>query len=576
VRNIVRVNTRTGENRTTPCSEDELRWGGRSFIAHLMLREVRPTCDALGRENTLIVASGWLGDTLVTTAGRCSVGGKSPLTGGVKEANVGGEPGRQLARLGLRALVLEDAPEKPEPRVLWIGKGKCELLPAPELHRAEVAETFERLRDKFGEHAGFFCLGPAGEMGLMGAAVATTDGAGVQARFAARGGLGAVMGAKGIKAIVVDDTGVQPEPAHDPAALGAANKELWQILRDDPKTQNRHDFGTPAVLSICDSLGVLPTRNFQSGHFEEFEAISGERVAELILGRGGEAERGVPCVRGCLIQCSNRFADAAGKTLVASLQYENLGLLGSNCGIGDVDEVARINHLCNQVGVDTIETGAAIGVAMEAGVIPFGDAKGAKDLVRQIGQGTPLGRVLGSGVVVTGRVLGVRRVPAIKGQAIPAYDPRSLKGIGVTYATSPMGADHTAGNALEMAKTLDQKKPDGQVAASLRLQVRGALLDSLGVCLFIRPAFVKNPDLMARLLNARYGWSLSYGDVQRMGLTCLEMERDFNRLAGVPDERCDVPEFMRTEPLPPFNTVFDVPREEMQGIWDVKLPEGVF
>jgi aldehyde:ferredoxin oxidoreductase len=375
---------------------------------------------------------------------------------------------------------------------------------------------------------------------------------------------------------VVDDTRVQPEPAHDAAGLGGANKELWQILRDDPKTQNRHDFGTPAVLAICDSLGVLPTRNFQTGHFEEFEAISGERVAELIVGRGGEAERGIPCVRGCLIQCSNRFADPEGKTLVASLQYENLGLLGSNCGIGDVDEVARLNHLCNQVGVDTIETGAAIGVAMEAGVIPFGDAKGAMDLVRQIGQGTPLGRILGSGVVVTGRVFGVRRIPAIKGQAIPAYDPRSLKGIGVTYATSPMGADHTAGNALEMAKTLDQKKPDGQVAASLRLQVRGALLDSLGVCLFVRPAFVKNPDLMARLLNARYGWSLTYGDVQQMGRKCLEMERDFNRLAGVPDERCDVPEFMRSEPLPPFNTVFDVPREEMQGIWDMKLPEGVF
>jgi len=576
VRNIVRVNTRTGEIRVTPCSEDELRWGGRSLIAHLMLREVRPTCDALGRENKLIVASGWLGDTVVTTAGRCSVGGKSPLTGGVKEANVGGEPGKQLARLGVRALVLEDAPEKPEPRVLWIGKDKCEILSAPELRGAEVKETFDLLRRRFGEAIAFFCIGPAGEMCLGAAAIATTDRTGAQARFAARGGLGAVMGSKGIKAIVFDDSGAHPERAQDPEGLTEAGRELWQILHDDPKTQNRHDFGTPAVLSICDSLGILPTRNFQTGHFEEFEAISGERVADLIVGRGGEGERGLLCVRGCNIQCSNVFPDSQGKTLVASLQYENIGLLGSNCGIGDVDEVARINHLCNQVGVDTIEAGAAIGVAMEAGVIPFGDAKGAKDLVQQIGQGTTLGRVLGNGVVITGRVFGVRRVPAVKGQAMPAYDPRSLKGIGVTYATSPMGADHTAGNALEMAKTLDQKKPDGQVAISLRLQVRAALLDSLGVCLFIRPAFVKNPALMARLLNARYGWSLTYGDVQQMGLKCLEMERDFNRLAGVPDERCDVPEFMRTEALPPFNTVFDVPREEMKRIWDVKLPEGVF
>jgi aldehyde:ferredoxin oxidoreductase len=573
---MVRVNTRTGEIRVTPCSEDERRWGGRGLIAHLMLSEVRPTCDPLGRENKLIVAAGWLGDSMVTTAGRCSVGGKSPLTGGVKEANVGGVAGVKMARLGIRVLVLEDAPEKLNPRVLWIGKDKCELLAAPDLHMTEVGQAFQLLRERFGDQAGFFCIGPAGEMALGGAAIATTDQTGVQARFAARGGLGAVMGAKGIKAIVIDDTGVVPEPPHDAAALGTANRELWQILKDDPKTQNRHDYGTPAVLSICDTLGILPTRNFQTGHFEEFEAISGERVAELIVGRGGESERGLPCVRGCLIQCSNRFADADGKTLVASLQYENLGLLGSNCGIGDVDEVARLNHLCNEVGVDTIETGAAVGVAMEAGVIPFGDSAGAKDLVRQIGKGTPLGRVLGSGVVITGKVLGVRRVPAIKGQAIPAYDPRSLKGIGVTYATSPMGADHTAGNALEMAKVLDQKQPDGQVAASLRLQVRGVLLDSLGVCLFIRPAFVKDPNLIPRLLNARYGWSLTFADVRKLGLDCLTMEREFNRLAGVSDELCDVPEFMRTEPLAPFNTVFDVPREEMKRIWDVQLPEGVF
>ena len=576
MRNIVRVNTRTGEIRVTSCSEEERRWGGRALVAYLMLNEVRPTCDPWGSENKLIVAAGWLGDTTVTTAGRCSVGGKSPLTGGVKEANVGGAAGSKLARLGVRALILEDAPQTPEPRILWIGTDKCELRPAPDLRGAETGRTVQVLRERFGADVGVFCIGPAGEMGLGGAAVATTDQTGVQARFAARGGLGAVMGVKGIKAIVVDDAGVTPERGHDPAALGTANKDLWQILRDDPKTQNRHDFGTPAVVALCDTLGVLPTRNFRTGHFEAFEAISGERVAELIVGRGGQGERGLPCVRGCLIQCANNFPDLAGKTLVASLQYENIGLLGSNCGIGDVDEVARINHLCNQVGVDTIETGAAIGVAMEAGVIPFGDAEGAKDLVRQIGQGTTLGRVLGSGVVITGRVVGVRRVPAIKGQAIAAYDPRSLKGIGVTYATSAMGADHTAGNALEMAKVLDQKKPDGQVAVSLRLQVRAALLDSLGVCLFIRPAFVKDPNLMPRLLNARYGWALTYADVQQMGLDCLHMERDFNRLSGASDEHCDVPEFMRAEPLPPFNTVFDVPREEMQRIWDVQLPAGVF
>jgi aldehyde:ferredoxin oxidoreductase len=327
---------------------------------------------------------------------------------------------------------------------------------------------------------------------------------------------------------------------------------------------------------VANEIGILPTRNFSAGQFEKAEEIAGERVAEVIAERGGEGRSGTPCVRGCVIQCCNIFPDPSGKKAVASIQYESIALLGPNCGIGDLDDIAELNDLCNKVGVDTIETGAAIGVAMEAGIIPFGDAKGAKDLIRQIGQGTSLGRSLGNGVVVTGKVLGIRRVPAVKGQAIPGYDTRSLKGIGVTYATSPMGADHTAGNALEMAKTLDQKKKEGQVEASLRLQLRAALLDSLGVCLFIRPAFVKNPNLLARLLNARYGWSLTFADVRKLGLDCLAMEREFNRRAGVSDELCDVPEFMRTEPLTPFNTVFDVPREEMKRIWDMQLPEGVF
>jgi aldehyde:ferredoxin oxidoreductase len=362
--------------------------------------------------------------------------------------------------------------------------------------------------------------------------------------------------------------------------LAAAARQAAAILRADPKTDNRHNFGTPAVLALCNSLGILPTRNFREGRFEHADAISGEMIAELIDRRGpasgGQARRGLPCVQGCIIACSNIFADPSGKTTVASLQYENIGLLGSNCGIGDVDAIAELNQLCNQSGIDTIEGGAAIGVAMEAGLLDFGDAAGAKDLLRQVGRGTPLGRIIGSGVVTTGRVLGVRRIPAVKGQAMPAYDPRSLKGIGVTYAMSPMGADHTAGNALETARSHDPLSREGQVALSFRLQIRGAILDSLGVCLFIRPVFVKDPQLAARLLNARHGWNWSYRDVRALGLACLKAEREFNARAGVPEWNCDVPEFMRTEPLPPHGSLFDVDWEEMKKIWEVQLPEDVF
>lgn len=573
---ILTVNTRTGDIHVSTCTEEERGWGGRSFIAHHLLVHTDPACEPLGRRNPLIIASGLLGDTAVTTAGRLSVGAKSPLTGTVKEANVGGAVGRKVARLGIKAVILEDAPDEPHSRILMVRKEGAELVDAPELARQSTRATLWTLRERFGERVGAMCIGPAGEMRLTAAMLATTDDTGVQLRVAGRGGLGAVMGSKGVKAIVFDDAGARPEKPFDPRGLAAAARDVVAILKADPKTDNRHNFGTPAVLMLCNTLGILPTRNFREGRFERAEDISGEIIAEHIDNRAGEARRGLPCVPGCTIACANIFADPSGKTTVASLQYENIGLLGSNCGIGDVDAVAEMNDLANEVGIDTIEAGAAIGVAMEAGILPFGDAEGAKDLLRQVGKGTPMGRILGSGVATTGRVLGVRRIPAIKGQAIPAYDLRSLKGIGVTYAMSAMGPDHTAGNALETANTQDPLARTGQVAVSLRLQIRAAILDSLGVCLFIRPAFVKDPPLAARLLNARYGWHWTFGDVRTMGLECIRAELEFGRRAGVNEAMCDVPEFMRTEPLPPHNSVFDVDRDEMRHIWEMRLPEDVF
>ncbi len=573
---IVRVNTKTGEILKQKADGEESLWGGRLLVAKVLLREVPPTCDPLGRGNKFIVAPGLLGDTNVTTSGKFSIGGKSPLTFGAKEADVGGEAGKKLANLGIKALILEDLPEKPSCGVLKITAEKCELLSRPELARLTVSSTIAALRESFGKEAGLLCIGPAGELKLAAAGVASAGPQDIQVRYGARGGLGAVMGAKGIKAIVVDDTGAAPAAAHDQDLLKESAKTLAQMILADPKTENRHTLGTPAVLLMCNELGILPTRNFSSGRFEQAEAISGETIALLIKERGGEGRAGTPCVRGCVISCSNVFPDAAGKKIVASIQYENIALLGSNLGIGDIDEIARLNDLCNQVGVCAIETGAAIGVAMEAGIVPFGDAQGAKDLIGQIGQGSFLGRILGSGAAVAGRVLGVRRVPAIKGQGIPAYDPRSLKGNGVTYITSPMGADHTAGNALETAKTVDPLGTKGQVETSRRLQIRAAILDTMGLCLFTRPAFVKRPDLFALILKGRYGWDYTYAHVQRMGIETLETEREFNRRAGVSEEFFDIPEFMREDPLPPHNSTFDLDMKELTRIWEIKIDSNTF
>lgn len=573
---MIRVNTRTGEITKVRASQEERRWGGRLLISKFLLREVPPTCDPLGRFNKLVVAPGLLGDTMVTTTGKFSVGGKSPLTHGVKESDVGGEAGKKIARLGIKAVVLEDLPEKSNPKVLVITSKETRLSEFPGLRGKFVSETIRLLREEFGREVGIICIGPAGEMKMVAAGVAVSDANDIQVRYAARGGLGAVMGSKGIKAIVVDDSDAVTPQVFDEALLREASKTLAQAILEDPKTENRHKFGTPAILMVANELGLLPTRNFSSGRFEKAEEIAGERVADVIAARGGEGRSGTPCLRGCVISCSNVFPDPSGKKTVASIQYENITLLGPNCGIGNLDDIAELNHLCNEVGVDAIETGAAIGVAMEAGVIPFGDAEGAKDLIRQIGQGTYLGRILGNGVVITGRLLGVRRIPAIKGQAIPGYDPRALKGNGVTYITSPMGADHTAGNAFETAKTVDPIGKENQVENSRRLQIRAAILDTMGLCLFTRPPFMKRPELFALFLKGRYGWDVTYEDVQKIGIDALETEREFNRRAGVSEEFFDIPEFMREEPLPPRNSVYDISMEEMQQIWNVKVPKDVF
>jgi aldehyde:ferredoxin oxidoreductase len=573
---IFRVNTKTGEINKERASEEEMRWGGRLLVSKVLLREVPPTCDPLGRHNKLILAPGLLGDTTVTTTGKFSIGGKSPLTRGVKESDVGGEAGKKIARLGIKAVLLEDLPEELTTKVLILTRDKAELLEIPELKHKYVCETISMLRERFGNQSGIICIGPAGEMKMAGAGVAVSGPQDIQVRYAGRGGLGAVMGSKGIKAIIVDDTGAPTHAVFDEALLRDAARNLAQGIMSDPKTENRHQFGTPAVLMLCNEIGILPTRNFSAGQFEGAADLSGERIADVIAERGGEGRSGTPCVRGCVIACSNVFPDRAGKKVVASIQYENIALLGPNCGIGNLDDIAELNNLCNEVGVCAIETGASIGVAMEAGVISFGDAEGAKDLIRQIGEGTCLGRVLGNGVVITGRVLGVRRVPAIKGQAIPAYDPRSLKGNGVTYVTSPMGADHTAGNALETVKAIDPLGRENQVEISRKLQIRAAILDTLGLCLFTRPPFTKQPDLFPPLLKGRYGWDWTYEDVQKMGIEALETEREFNRRAGVSEEFFDMPEFMQEEFLAPKNSLYDVPMKEMQRIWDIKIPKDVF
>jgi aldehyde:ferredoxin oxidoreductase len=316
---------------------------------------------------------------------------------------------------------------------------------------------------------------------------------------------------------------------------------------------------------LTQSLGALPTRNFRHGTFEHVERISGEALYELITTRGGEGTPTEACMAGCIIQCSNIVPDAQGRRLVARLEYETLGMCGSNLGIGDLDAIARLNQECNDLGLDTIEVGAALAVAAEAGVWPFGDGERALALVGEIGAGTVLGRLLGQGVATVGRVLGVQRVPVVKGQALSAYDPRGVKGTGVTFATTPMGGDHTAG--LTIFAPVDHHRAEGQVALSRSVQYTRAAYDALGLCVFLLGSTGSRPELVTDLLNGAYGTELEPAWIAELGRQVIDLEREFNRRAGLTPITDRLPAFFTDEPLPPHGEVFDVPHDELGAIW---------
>jgi aldehyde:ferredoxin oxidoreductase len=545
------------------------RLGGRALTARLLLEEVPPTCDALGPHNRLIFAPGLLGGSGVTTTGRLSVGAKSPLTGGVKEANAGGTAGDTLGRLGIKAVVVEGQPKDRGLYVLHVAGDSAVLLPAGNVRGLGTYATADRLQQQYGAECTVLSIGQAGEYLLTGASIAGTGDGDQRSNQAARGGLGACMGSKGLKALVIDKPAARSVSLAEPELFRAAAKRFAQELINDPKLGPKggtHLYGTAAITAAVNEMGSFPTRNFRTGSFEGAVNLRGETMREIILARGGRI--GTRCMPGCVIACRNLYVDESGNPIVGTLQYETIALLGANLGLDDLDDVARLNYMCNDFGLDTVETGAALGVAIEAGLARFGDFTSIAALLRQVGEGTVLGRLIGCGAVTAGRVLGVRRIPAVLGQAMPGYDPRSLKGNGVTYATSPMGADHTAGNAFGARKEVNPLIVEGQRLLSLRLQIIAAMLDSTGLCLFARPPVIADPGLMVDMINGIYGWGWTTADLDRFNRDVLRTELEFNRRAGITAADYRIPEYMREEPLAPHGATFDVPDSELDAVFD--------
>jgi aldehyde:ferredoxin oxidoreductase len=549
-----------------PVPETWTRLGGRGLIPRILLDEGDPAGDPLGPGNKLIFTPGLIAGHMVSSCDRISIGAKSPLTSGIKESNGGGTTGLKLARLGIHALIIEGQPEQASWWLLRIHASGGSFEPADDLLGLGVYETGERLLERYGRRVGLALIGPGGEHGYLSAGIQNLDKDNEPSRISARGGLGAVMGSKGLKAIIIDDKDGATPPLVDKERFRAAQKKYTDALLEHPQIAVYKEYGTAGMTLMCDGFGGLPTRGFSSGQFEAAEQISGEYMHDLLVERGGESNTSHACMPGCVILCSNCFGDADGKGVVSPLEYETIGLVGSNLGIDSLDSIARINRELNDLGCDTIEIGAALGVAAEAGLMSFGDAERALELINEIRAGTPLGKLLGSGAARTAEELGVTRVPAVKGQALSAYDPRAIKGTGVTYATSPQGADHTAG--LTIRKKINHLKPEGQVDISRSSQISNAGYDSLGVCLFGTFGFAKVPDTIPDLLNGRYGWNVGDDILTELGRETLSLERQFNQAAGFSDQDDRLPDWLKTEPLPPHNAVFDVPDQELDELFN--------
>ena len=396
------------------------------------------------------------------------------------------------------------------------------------------------------------------------ACLAVNDPEGEPCRNLGRGGLGAVLGSKGLKAVIVDDAGGEP-PVKDRERLKEVIKAFASALRGHPVTGEKFaKYGTCMTLMAVNALGGLPTRNFRQGSFEGAEKIGAETLYQTLQARGGST--GTTACPGCVIRCSNKYVDPAGRPVVGSLDYETICLMGSNLGLSDLDQIAALNRLCNEIGIDTMETGVALGVLAEAGVFPFGDFERIRGLVEEVGQGTPAGRLLGAGAAACGRAYGVERVPAVKGQGMAAYDPRAIKGMGLTYGQSPMGADHTAGNAITLG--VDHLDPEAQLEPVRELHAKTMILDMLGLCIFTGRVSLAQPQLVEAMVEAVQGRAARWEEMVALGRRLLLAERDFNRRAGLNEAHDRLPPFMLQEKLPPHGAVFDVPEEVQDRFYD--------
>jgi aldehyde:ferredoxin oxidoreductase len=582
---IVRVNMTDQSYEIEAIPEKYKYLAGRAMTSTLVADEVPPLCHPLGPNNKLVFSPGIVTGTPAPTSARVSVGAKSPLTGGIKETNAGSSWGSDLAHLQIRALVLEGQPHKNGKYWgLHIGydkssdKPKVVFFDATKFTAQPVSEVFPKIYNRFGSRISISGVGMAGEHGYANSGLVFNDEAKRATRYAGRGGLGSVLASKGVKFIILDRKDAPDVEIVDKPLFDEGRKKMTEALQTHDITKPKgglNTYGTAVLINIMNEAGGLPTRNFSSGRFEAAANIAGEAIFEGNKKRLGKELYNHACSPGCIIQCSNTWYKKDGSELASCVEYESDWALGADCGIDNLDHIAEMIRLCNEYGLDTIETGTTLAVAMEAGVIPFGDGKGAIKLIHEMGKGTPLGRLLGTGTEGTGKAYGMTHIPTVKGQSMPAYEPRAVKGIGITYATTTMGADHTAGytiapEILGVSGKQDPLSNEGKAALSRGFQTATAFIDSSGHCLFIAFAILDIASGYQGMIdecNGVLGTNWTADDVAAYGANVLKKERAFNEAAGLGKLADRIPEFMKIEPLPPHNQVFDIPDEALDSVY---------
>jgi aldehyde:ferredoxin oxidoreductase len=551
---LIRVNM---TDQTVSIDDYPQEWkllGGRALSAKILLQECNPNCNPLGPDNVLTLVAGVMSGTSAPTSGRLSVGCKSPLTNGIKEANAGGEPAADLMKLGYRGIIVEGQPADRDKRWgLEVTADGVKLVDATDYKGMWNYASCEKLLANYPKTTSAISIGPAGEMMMKGASVACTDRDKEKrpARHAARGGVGAVMGSKCLKWVAIDPGKAPIRKPKDSKALAAYVK---QFSKDYLST--RHAMfknGTSATVPVANMLYTFPYKNRTEGRNPEVEKLDGARINESFESRGGSMHN---CMSGCIVKCSNIVHNEAGEYVTSALEFETLTLLGSCCAINNWEDVADLDRLCDELGLDTIETGAAIAVLMDSGGMEWGDAAGAKKMLSEgIESGEEKAQLVANGAMAVGLARSHDRIPVAKGQAVPAWDPRPLKAVGVTYCSSAMGADHTAG--LVVNPEIAGKEA---VIASQEIQIINALCDTSGFCMFLGPSIDEHRNFFSIFHDEEF----SNEQIADIGWQCLVDEWEFNDRAGFTPEDDDMALCMRNEGIGPENSMkFDVSAEDI-------------